>query len=108
MNTVTDSDIKEIKEAISTLAKQLNDVEKNLTAKINDVEKNLATNNAKIDGIDKRITDGLNNLDKRITTQEFIYRAVFIAIISLFTTGAITTVGTSAIKYFWNNPLFPI
>jgi len=115
MTSLTDSDLKEIKDAIVALSKQINDVEKNLTQKINDVEKNLSelsgevkATNVKIVGLDKRMTDGLNNLDKRVATQEFIHRAVFIAIISLLTTGAISTLGTSAIKYFWNHPLFPV
>lgn len=63
MTTVTDSDIKEIKDAIATLGKQIADVEKNLTAKISSVEKNLEvisgeikTTNAKIDGLDKRLS----------------------------------------------------
>ena len=134
MATVSDSDIKEIKDAVLTLGKQVSDlgnqvsdlgnqvtdlgkqvtdlgkqlydVEKNLTAKINDVEKNLT---AKINEVEKEVKEikGKNDqLDKRVANQEFIYRAVFIAIISLFTTGAISTLGPSIFKYFWNNPLF--
>ena len=100
MATVTDSDIKEIKEAaspwrdpfgIASLGKQINEVEKNLLAKISDMAGDLKAVKAQIDQIDKRITN-----------QEFIYRAVYISIITL-ATGAI---GTSVIRFFWDNPLF--
>jgi len=117
MTTVTDSDLKDIKEAIAGLGKQIAENDKNLTAKINDLDKNLSgkiielqgqinTTNAKIDSLDKRVSDALNNVDKRITNQEFIYRSVFISIITLITGSILTTFGTSAIKYFWDNPLF--
>jgi len=102
MTTVTDTDIKEIKEAIAALGKQINDVEKNLTAKINDVAKDLTAKISEIAGEVKATKAQIEQLDKRITNQEFIYRAVYISIITL-ATGAI---GTSVIRFFWDNPLF--
>jgi len=106
MTTVTTDDLKEIKEAIATFGKQLNDVEKNLTQKINDVEKNLTAKIYEIAGDVKATSGKIEQLDKRVTTQEFIDRAVFISIITLASGSVLTTIGTSAIRYFWDNPLF--
>jgi len=86
MTTITDSDIKEIKDAIAALGKQLNDIEKNLTIKISEVSGELKATNAKIDG-----------LDKRISTLEFFYRAISLGLFGLF--------AAAILKYYFDHPL---
>jgi len=99
MNTVTESDIRELKDLIKTQGIELSAEIKALSAQMQTLNIKFDT---KFDALEKRMTENYNNLDKRITTQEFIHRAVFISIIGLIA----TSLGTIAAGYFWNNPPF--
>lgn len=114
MTTITDSDIKDIKDAIFTLTKQvtelgkqindveknltqkINDVEKNLTQKINDVEKNLTVKLSEVSGDLKTTNAKIDGLDKRITTLEFFYRAISLGLFGLF--------AAAILKYYFDHP----
>jgi len=52
MTTVTDSDIKEIKEAIAAIAKQMME----LSGKVDLTNARIETTKTKIDGLDKRLS----------------------------------------------------
>lgn len=104
MTPATQLDIQEIKNLILALDQKLISEIIELKVELKNTNAKVEINNAKIDALDKRITDGLNNLDKRISNQEFIYRAVVIGVIGLL----LTPLATNAIRYFWENPLFPI
>ena len=125
MTTVTESDIQEIKNLILALEQKLMYEIIELKREVNNVNTKVEANNAKIDAVsikvevntakidannfkidtlDKRIADSISNLDKRVSNQEFIYRAVVIGIIGLL----LTPLATNAVRYFWENPLFPL
>lgn len=103
MTSVTDSDLKEIKDAILTLSKQIAENDKKTTevislvrVEIADLKGELKATNAKIDGLDKSFRDGLSNLEKRLSTLEFFYRAISLGLFGLF--------AAAVLKYYFDHP----
>lgn len=116
MTTVTESDIKELKDLIKAqgveitahrieLSNEIKTLDVKFDAKFEALDRRMTENFSNLEkritdnfsNLEKRLSENFSNLDKRITTQEFIYRSVFLAIIGI--------IATNLIRYFWDNPI---
>lgn len=69
MSTVTDNDLREIKELISELAKTQKDAFNHLNEKINDMRVDIAT-----------LKEGQNGINKRLDNLDFIARTIIASV----------------------------
>lgn len=101
MTSVTDTDIKEIKEAILALDKkltaQINELEKNITNQMNDLDKHLTSKIIELTGEIKTTNAKIQAMETRLGNQEFLYRTVFAGIVT-FIVGAM-------LKYYFDHPI---
>lgn len=100
MSTVTDNDLKGLKDLINSKFEQINEKIDNryqlLDSKLNDMKIDIATLKEGQNNTNQRITETKEALGKRLDNLEFTNKGIFITVIS----GLLLAVVTLTIKFF--------
>lgn len=92
MSSVSENDLKELKDLINSKFEQVNE-------KLNDMRVDIATLKEGQNSLNKRIDDISSSVNKRLDNLEFTNRGIFISVIS----GLILALGTLIIKFLSPN-----